>query len=35
MTVWLGIIIAFIIIFGFIGVMCMIVHDLDKSMEEK
>lgn len=34
MPVWLGIIIAFIVVFGFIGVMCMIVHDLDKSMEE-
>lgn len=35
MPVWLGIIIAFIVIFGFFGVMCMIVHDLDKSMEGK
>lgn len=35
MPVWLGIIIGCIIVFGYLGVMCMIVHDLDKSMEEK
>ena len=35
MPVWLGVIIAFVIIFGFIAVMCMIVHDVDKSMEDK
>lgn len=35
MSIWLGIIIAFIVIFGFFGVMCMIVHDVDKSINDK